>query len=372
MTAGASTEGWTLVDDHVDEFRQGHGICAGDDAWINSHNAALATQGDDMENEGLRETVAAVDEFLADPALTAIWTAIGGDPADLPTLDGLLNLSSGVMHPNRTGHRAYADAILTELEPRFVAAMTPEAPTNVRQTGGVVRGNVTIGWDDRSDVETRYEVRAQRVRGSGPATLRRTLGPDATRSTLALSGEAVYDVFVRACNPEFCSPEVQTRVSNVVPATPTGVTATLADNPLSGARELVVTWPDDPPDNEATFDVSLRQIDPAPTTPQPTVLTTRVGAIRVQLGTATFPRATYDVEVRACNAMGCSAFTAPVRSTSPASGVPSTTIDDLRRTTREQFPSETFIGRGVVIPDPPPPGQGPGPGPGPDPAPPGG
>jgi hypothetical protein len=56
--------------------------------------------------------------------------------------------------------------------------------------------------------------------------------------------------------------------------------------------------------------------------------------------------------------------------TSPASGVASPTIEDLRRATREQFPVERFIGPGVVIPDPPVPG--PGPGPGPDPAPPGG
>lgn len=410
---------WHLVKDHVDEFRQAHGICA-DDPWVNDNIAALTVQGDDLNQPDLRNAMKAIDGFLSNPVsgtiIVALATVIGfavGATVAAPAgaaggtlgalagfslgvaltkirTDNAINLSAGMMHPNAKGHESYARAILAQLDPLVQAKLTPQAPDRVRQTAAVANGQMTIRWDDKSDKEQNYKITGRKIRGAGPDTITQIRPNDTQSFVFDPGGAALYELSVQACNVVACSAPVTVRVTNQPPLSdPAGVAgsfSTFTDRNGVTDDELVVTWNAGVPDNAQTYKVQVA-LQPATTsttagTPAASgVFEVTGNAFRLRLGGANrFPLGTYKVSVQACNVLGCSPGTAPltVDATSHSKAKPGSEI-------KQELPPNVFVDVGVRIgapvpgtPTPTAPGPtgptgpGPGPGPGPDPAPPGG
>ncbi|MCC5952683.1 MAG: hypothetical protein JJU45_11370 [Acidimicrobiia bacterium] len=207
---------WRAVSEHTELF-VGRGFCDVTNPFVNTMNAALDQQGDDLRDPELREMLEVVDLIARvvafgglaalgvaasspDLVIFAIWAGLASEGA----VDQIVNMSSGVMHPNRNGHEAYGVGIFAELEPVFIQTFTPASPTNVefrRQRGSDRR---VLQWQDRSDVETFYKVELFGL-GGEPIFETTDLPADAQVLDLAnLPGPAVR-AEVRACNPHFCS-----------------------------------------------------------------------------------------------------------------------------------------------------------------------
>ena len=135
VTAATTTHGWKLVSSHVGT-EVGHGACNGAQAWFNDTPTALRTQGADL----------------------------------LPQALGAIQLSAGMVHPNKAGHRdLYAPAYRKSLEDVLSSRLTPRTPTRFRATKFVRDGagaRVTLQWDDVNTFETSTVVRGTAGAGS--------------------------------------------------------------------------------------------------------------------------------------------------------------------------------------------------------------
>lgn len=174
-------------------------------------------------------------------------------------------------------------------------AAAPLSPTLVRVT-----------WQDGGGVVE--EVRVERQTGGGGWSPVGTVGPGVgVRDDLGLSPATAYQYRVRACNGGGCSSwagPVSVTTPDAPPAAPSGLNALAV-----GTDAIQLTWQDNS-SNETGFEIQRRPGGGA----WGGLATTGVNATSHTDQTVTTGQ-TYGYRVRACNAGGCSAWTAEATAT---------------------------------------------------------
>ena len=218
VRASAMNAGFHVLDAHV-QSAVGHSLCNAAYPWFATWPAALRSQG--------RDVVSPLD-FLAD-----------FNP---------YKLSSGMVHPNREGHRhIYAPVIRSALEPLLVERFTPRTPPSaLRVARAEASGSITIAWDDASSNETSYRVRVTVLEGAVEASpSEQRVSANTLEVTLAAKTRAAVRVQVAACvdggaGHEWCSEEAALSAANRAPVAPLEPAAVAVD---TGAAPIVVSLP---------------------------------------------------------------------------------------------------------------------------------
>jgi len=178
--------------------------------------------------------------------------------------------------------------------------VAPEAPTEL-EAGATGSSTVGLGWTDRSNNEARFEVERKEETGEDWSQIE-TTDPNATTfSDAGLTPNTTYLYRIRACNAVGCSAysnEAGATTDDVAPEAPSGLSAS-----PTGSTTVSLTWTDGS-NNETRFEIERR-----------------IGAAGdwIQIGgsdpdatvfgdTGLTPNTTYTYRVRACNAVGCSAY----------------------------------------------------------------
>lgn len=260
VTAGANRHGWRLISSHVGTENT-HGMCTGSAAWFNDTKSALATQG-----------------------------------ADLPSPFPGINISAGMVHPNRLGHsEGYKPAYKAALDAMLRTRFTPKVPTQVRVIGMGLEANgdarVTLTWTDNNTIEGYSDVRdANGSRVAGTNADDNTVEFLIDGTTASLSVEACLDT------PDLCSPRSAPLEVEVKRPThrPTDVSAGLglqASN--ANPRTLRLTWNDRAP----TRMFSTVELE----------IGTTVTRVAVEGQAHVLPESTNlkRFRVAACNSLGC-------------------------------------------------------------------
>lgn len=234
--------------------------------------------------------------------LGGTWSAIGSTPANTSTFEDL-GLQSGTLYVfrirscNEVGCSAFStEATATTHE------VPPEPPTDlvVSATGAY---DADLTWADASDNETQFEI--QRRQGpAGDWILAGTLGPDLTSFTDSeLESNTSYTYRIRACNDVGCSTysaEASGTTDEVPPEAPSALNAF-----PTGSASALLTWTDQS-DNELRFEVQRKEGTGGSWDPRGTT-----GAdVQSFADPSLTPNTLYNYRVRACNDVGCSAFTA--------------------------------------------------------------
>ena len=222
------------------------------------------------------------------------WSTIANDTTDTSRAEsGLANATYGyrVRACSAVGCSSYSAVDSTDV------AITPGAPASITTPGTSYSGDHTVSWGAASGSITTYDLN-KRVNGGSW-----TSDYDGLNLSNAYTGlsAGTYEYQVRACKTTgsytSCSAYVQTGVATVAtPAVPGALDAPGSDN--NGA--YAVTWGS--VTGAATYELQRRVNSGSWSTVQNTSATS---ASESGLGDGT-----YDYRVRACSAVGCSAYTA--------------------------------------------------------------
>ena len=357
-TGGRTRGGWQLVkfagnnDGQpvaplaADDFAT-HGLCS-NDPWVNTGEAALVTEG----------------------------------IAGLVDLADILDISSGVVHPNNAGYTAYESRMLPLLRSQLQAMvdLVPERPVRLRQVAATKNGAVTIRWDDKAINESKYVVyrRKINVQGLPPSVVAQLpqlrtrlivgplnltdgfakvadLGPDTQQFVDPLSGAGTFEYLVVACSRfDKCSSGVQanaatasgsslaptTVATNEEPVVPVNVAS--VGGPISRINGAVVPGPGAPNSNlswsddarNQSFQVTIREdLNGTPVLREikgladPSVVLGPGGPAGAAVNA--LPKTPADFIVRGCNIFGCSAASDPsvgIQIGTPTLAQPSVTL----------------------------------------------
>lgn len=258
--------GWSLIGGLERDFET-HGVCASS-RWFNSNTDALRRQGADGDIG---------------------WLA-----------DLVVDVSSGVVHPNPAGHAAWADRIVAALDgqirTQFRLDTAPPGLTvvSVRRQVGRKPGIVRLRWTDPLAAEQRFELEIDRQRTV-------TLPANTIEYGHAVSGRASYRV--RACGLSFCTPWSQELVASTrAPRTPRN----LRRDPDRERGTIRLVWT--PADGDHTrFEVRYQRTGRSrPSVRSVAGSTFVLGGLP---GGPLLPTHRYVFEVRACSDVACSRWT---------------------------------------------------------------
>jgi Rieske Fe-S protein len=217
---------------------------------------------------------------------------------------------------NQVGCSTYSNEATAVTE-----AVPPATPLELDAEASGSTG-VALSWTDASDNEALFRV--ERKRGSFGAWSE-VATPDANATGYSDSGltpNTTYLYRIRACNHVGCSAysnQATATTDDVPPAAPSALTAT-----ATGSSTVHLTWTDRS-NNETEFRVERKEGS---------------GGSWSQIGTKGSNSTSYDdtglspltgyfYRVRACNSVGCSAFSDDASATTPAASGPNLTIANL-------------------------------------------
>jgi len=188
----------------------------------------------------------------------------------------------------------------------------PNAPTGLVATAAGADA-IELTWSDASDDEDRFEVDG-REPGGAWALLAAPSAGETSYTDSGLDPASTWTYRVRACNEaggcSAPSSEAAATTLDVPPTPPTGLAAT-----ATGPNDVRLSW-SDTSGNEERFEVERRGAASggAPAGPWAAAGTTGANATEYDDGGLS-PATTYEYRLRACNALGCSAFTSPATAT---------------------------------------------------------
>ncbi|MBT8395509.1 MAG: hypothetical protein HKO65_14200 [Gemmatimonadetes bacterium] len=259
-----------------------------------------------------------------------IWVLIGSVGADTPVFaDAGLTPNTVYTYRVRACNVAGCSAYSNEGS-AVTNEIPPEAPTELAATA-TGPYTVDLTWTDASDNESTFRLE-RRVSPSGSWV---EVATPAVNNTAAadggLSPNTSYAYRLRACNDVGCSAysnEAVVITADVPPAAPSSLSAA-----PTGSTSVTLSWADGST-NEDLFRVERRE---GAMGSWAQVGTTGANSTSFIDGGLT-PSTTYFYRVRACNAVGCSAFSSEANATTnqappsaptgmTASSVPLTTID---------------------------------------------
>jgi hypothetical protein len=195
--------------------------------------------------------------------------------------------------------------VLTAVEPT-PPDPPPSAPTNLLATA-VGSDRIDLDWDPADDPDG-YEIQRS-LDGLGWTSLGRRAGTSTEETVLGLAPETTYFFRVRAFNSGGDGPfsnVASARTGAAAPAAPTGLKATA----VSRSR-IDLSWIDSST-NETRFEIERRTGAQA-FQPLATVAANSVSFVNTGLRA----RTTYTYRIRACNQLGCSAFSNQASATTP-------------------------------------------------------
>jgi hypothetical protein len=266
----AAGDRWNVITGVVAGFRR-HGFCAAD-RYVNLNRDAVTTQGAD---------------YTEQPP----WLLIGAD-----------KISAGIMHPNDKGFEEYAKHIRAAIAPQIRARFTPAAPANLRMGAVQPNGFIELQWDDRSNNEARFEFDYADIGLGLPNGRVNSVAGDRVNFVINTTRNEAFDVRVRACGPIPNSCSAYTpflRVSNFLPDAPANFKITAPEFFTSRPSTVSVGWTD-AAFNELTYSVEYDTFPASTTRRVLTLPANRTGATITD-----FP---WRIRVRACNKVGCSAW----------------------------------------------------------------
>jgi hypothetical protein len=188
----------------------------------------------------------------------------------------------------------------------------PAAPANLAGTA-VSASQINLTWQDNSSNETGFTLQRSTRNADGTWTAWAGVGSPAANATsfsnTGLVGNTTYRYRIRSCNQAGCSgwansANVTTPGSSGPPAVPTSLAAVAVSE-----SQINLTWADNS-NNETSFTLQ-RKIRNADGT-----WTTWVNAATPAANTTSYshtgltPNTTYQYRIRACNADGCSSWSA--------------------------------------------------------------
>lgn len=194
----------------------------------------------------------------------------------------------------------------------FVVGSGPAVPTAPGGLTATVQGASTIQltWTDNSTTESGFSLR-RRVAGSTWQTLG-SVAPDVTRvSDTGVVAGASYEYQVQACAAAGCSAWSNVASATVpggggMPAAPTGFSAV-----ATGPWSIALGWTDNST-NELGFDIRKRGASG-----HWQILRRTAPNVTSDIDRGVGPGMTYDYQLRACSAAGCSAWTSVVTVVTP-------------------------------------------------------
>jgi hypothetical protein len=248
------------------------------------------------------------------------WLEISAEQSTAPTTltlrgdPGELDVGTYSAQVTVSGTPPVSPAVLTVTFQ--VVSSPPDQPDDLAATP--LSGNeARLDWRDRSDNEETFRIE-RRASIIAPYTEVGVVGADVTTFTDAsLSPGTTYAFRIRACNAAGCSDYegpvlVTTLAVQSAPAAPDGLVASAVSS-----SEIVLEWTDNA-SNEDEFRVERRLdtsgvFEPVGGT-GPDVTAFSDDGLE--------PGTTYVYRVRACNAAGCSEFSAEASATTPAPSPP--------------------------------------------------
>jgi len=247
-----------------------------------------------------------------------LQTSLSGTtaPADLSLVADASGLNQGTYNGSVEIGANAANApqfVVVQLTVSAAPITSPAAPTGIAAaaTSGTT---VDVTWSDASGDETSFEVR-RRVSGGTFAGIG-SVGAGVTLfKDTGLSQGTTYDYQVRACNAAGCSnwagngTVTMPAPTPTVPAAPSGLTAI----PTSSTA-INLDWTD-ASTNETGFEIERRIPGPGSTFAP---LATRGANVTDMSDTGLSASTSYEYRVRACNAAGCSSWSASASATTPA------------------------------------------------------
>ena len=195
-------------------------------------------------------------------------------------------------------------------EVRFEGTLIPQPPAPPSGLSASATGSRTVllGWTDESSDETRFEVH-RKMSPDGAWSLVGAPDPNGTGfEDVGLEPATTYSYRVRSCNDAGCSTfteEVEATTPDVPPGAPTGLTVG-----STGPYGLDLVWTAGSV-NETRFEVERRS---GVAGTWSLVHTLAAGVTTVSDGSLT-PNTAYLYRVRACNDVGCSAYSSEAGAT---------------------------------------------------------
>ncbi len=178
---------------------------------------------------------------------------------------------------------------------------TPDQMAAPTLTSG--NGRLTVGWSSPADggaVITRYEVQYKRTSVSSWTSAPLVIGSARQTTITGLTNGTAYDVRVRACNAAGCTVDWSPLTRILIPTTPDQMAAPTL---TSGNGRLTVGWsaPADGGSPITGYEVQYKRTSVSSWSSAPSVSATTTETTITGLTNGT----EYDVEVRACNQVGC-------------------------------------------------------------------
>jgi len=237
------------------------------------------------------------------------WEAAGSAVADASALqDGGLTPATTYTYRVRACNDVGCSAPSGEAT-ATTDQIPPEAPTGLTASA---TGSTTasLGWTDASDNESRFEVERKDGPGGSWFSLGTTAEDATTLADSGLTPNTLYTYRIRACNDAGCSAysaEATLTTEEVPPSAPTALSAL-----ATGPNTVDLTWTDES-SNEGRFEVE-RKLGAMGSwgrvaTPGPNLSSMEDDGL--------LPASTYTYRVRACNDVGCSAYSNEAAATTP-------------------------------------------------------
>jgi hypothetical protein len=228
------------------------------------------------------------------------WTQIAA-PDPNATAFGDVGLSPNTTYTYRV--RACNDVGCSAFSGEAEATTEDVAPEDPTELGAVATGSSTVelSWTDGSNNEARFEVERKEGAGGDWSQIG-TPDPEATAfGDAGLTPKTTYVYRVRACNEVGCSAysnEAGATTDEVAPEAPSGLIAS-----ATGSTTASLTWTDGS-NNETRFEIERKMGAGGDW-----VLVGTSGPDAAAFGdTGLTPNTTYTYRVRACNEVGCSAY----------------------------------------------------------------